>query len=420
MKPQVLIILAIFIWVFVFYNRSHKNQQNDEIIEEKPSLTSNLSYKEAENLLSSPAMEENHIMINESLVSINEYLKSLKKMSSNISLTPIDISYTIPSFLNNTNNSSLKIAKNDIELYCSKYQQLLYKANYITELAFKSIKNSSDIFNDLEKEIGKMQSEFEKVIKNLCLPLILNEQSNDYNSTNKKRRLDDLIQNYNDIVNDLGLLMNDGFGFCKWSIDNLVNKSAEIYDYSKLVNTQIEEANLRYEEILNTINESNLHDKLLLSKKSLTMLEQNLEEYQKEFEAKYQTFENMYNNKVFNLEDFNHKYNEIVENLQTTHGKIIEDISKKEEKEQFQVYKSDLFIPPIISYDLINKNDIFIRQLIDNQNEIKKGIEEMKNITNVETITSLDLLFIMDITGSMDLFLEEAKKNLINITNRII
>ena len=100
MKPQVLIILAIFIWVFVFYNRSHKNQQNDEIIEEKPSLTSNLSYKEAENLLSSPAMEENHIMINESLVSINEYLKSLKKISSNLSLTPIDISYTIPSFLN--------------------------------------------------------------------------------------------------------------------------------------------------------------------------------------------------------------------------------------------------------------------------------------------------------------------------------
>ena len=298
----------------------------------------------------------------------------------------------------------MKIAKNDIELYCSKYQQLSYKANYITELAFKSIKNSSDIFNDLEKEIGKMQSEFEKVIKNLCLPLILNEQSNDYNSTNKKRRLDDLIQNYNDIVNDLGLLMNDGFGFCKWSIDNLVNKSAEIYDYSKLVNTQIEEANLRYEEILNTINESNLHDKLLLSKKSLTMLEQNLEEYQKEFEAKYQTFENMYNNKVFNLEDFNHKYNEIVENLQTTHGKIIEDISKKEEKEQFQVYKSDLFIPPIISYDLINKNDIFIRQLIDNQNEIKKGIEEMKNITNVETITSLDLLFIMDITVQWTFF----------------
>jgi Tfp pilus assembly protein PilO len=92
MKPQVLIILAIFILSFVFYI-SQKKQQNNDVIEEKPSLTSNLSYKEAENLLSSTAMEENHIMINESLVSINEYLKSLKKMSSNLSLTCNSISF---------------------------------------------------------------------------------------------------------------------------------------------------------------------------------------------------------------------------------------------------------------------------------------------------------------------------------------
>lgn len=75
------------------------------------------------------------------------------------------------------------------------------------------------------------------------------------------------------------------------------------------------------------------------------MLEQNLEEYQKEFEAKYQTFENMYNNKVFNLEDFNHKYNEIVENLQTTHGKIIEDISKKKKKNNFKYIKVIYLFP---------------------------------------------------------------------------
>jgi hypothetical protein len=231
-----------------------------------------LLYKEAENLLSSTAMEENHIMINESLASLTKSLKSLEKMSLNLSLTPPDINYTIPSFLNNTNNSSFKIAKSDIELYSSKYQQLSYKANDITELAFKSIKNTSDILNDLEKEMGKMQSEFEKVSKNLCIPLILNEKSNEYNSTNKKRRLDDLIQNYKDNVNELGLLMNEGFGFCKWSFDNLGNKTAEIYDNAKLINTQIKEDTLRYKETLNTINESNLHDKLLLSKKSFTML----------------------------------------------------------------------------------------------------------------------------------------------------
>ena len=121
-----------------------------------------------------------------------------------------------------------------------------------------------------------------------------------------------------------------------------------------------------------------------------------------------------------NLEDFNKKYNEIVENIKST-GALIEEISIKTEiKEQLQVYNNEIFIPPLISNDIINKIEVCKSQLIISQNEIKKGIEEMKNITNVETITSLDLLFIMDITGSMYSFLEEAKRNLIIIINRII
>ena len=38
----------------------------------------------------------------------------------------------------------------------------------------------------------------------------------------------------------------------------------------------------------------------------------------------------------------------------------------------------------------------------------------------MEISTSLDLLFIMDITGSMKPYLEEAKKNIITIINDII
>ena len=410
MKLQASIIIVILIWEILFYDENHKNQ----------SLISNLSYKEAENLLSSPAMEENHIMINESLASINESLKSLKKMSLNLSLIPTYINYTIPPFLNNANSSSLKIAKSDIELYNSKYLQLSFRANLITELVFKSIKKSSDIFNDLQIEMGKIQSQFEQVSKNLCLPLILNEQSNNYNSTNKKRRLSDLISDYKDQINDLGLLMNEGFGYCKWSFDNLMDKTTELCDYANSINTQVEESIKRNEEIINSINEINVHDKLVSCKKTITMVESKLEENQKELDKKFQTFENMFNNNAFNLEDFNNKYNEITENIKSTHEKIIEEISKKEEKEMFQIYKNDFFIPPIISNDIINKIDVLNRQLIESQKEIKKEMEEMKNITNVEIITSLDLLFIMDITGSMDFFLEEAKKNILNITNRII
>ena len=39
---------------------------------------------------------------------------------------------------------------------------------------------------------------------------------------------------------------------------------------------------------------------------------------------------------------------------------------------------------------------------------------------NVESKTSLDLLFIMDLTGSMGSFIDEAKSNLIFIMDKII
>ena len=43
-----------------------------------------------------------------------------------------------------------------------------------------------------------------------------------------------------------------------------------------------------------------------------------------------------------------------------------------------------------------------------------------KEVLVVETKTSLDLLFIMDLTGSMESYLNETKKNLILIMKRII
>ena len=43
----------------------------------------------------------------------------------------------------------------------------------------------------------------------------------------------------------------------------------------------------------------------------------------------------------------------------------------------------------------------------------------IESIINVEEQTSLDLLFIMDITLSMEPYLDQAKENVINIINRI-
>ena len=412
MIPRLLTFLAVIILVLLLYNKYSQILQYNKAEKEKQSIISNLTYKEAEMLLSSSSMEENHILLNESLMSINNSVKLLEKISLNLSLIPSNINYTLPTFLKiNTTNSSLNIAKSDIELYYSKYGQLSKKANQITESTYQSIKNATHYLNDIKKEISKIQSDFEIVSKNLCLPLVLNEKVINYTST----KLDDLIQNYKNSINELAELIKDCLNFCKDSLDNFIINIEYIYNNSKLVNTKIKEAYLKFKDIINSINEGNLHDILLLSKKSFTDLKSEMMENQKNFDSKYELFEYIYNNTNFDLKDFYKKYNENTEILKSTHNLIIEEIPKKDLN-----YSYNLNMPPIIIDGLINTIGVLVKQINNNQNKISFGIEEMINAINVEAKTSLDLLFIMDITGSMGTFLEEAKNNLINIINRII
>ena len=80
----------------------------------------------------------------------------------------------------------------------------------------------------------------------------------------------------------------------------------------------------------------------------------------------------------------------------------------------------DLNIPFIFPDSFIEKIGGFIKDVVDTQKKISNEFDSMINLMDVETKTSLDLLFIMDITGSMDYYLGQAKKNLFNIINRII
>jgi len=51
---------------------------------------------------------------------------------------------------------------------------------------------------------------------------------------------------------------------------------------------------------------------------------------------------------------------------------------------------------------------------------IESEADKMIELANVEVATSLDLLFIMDITGSMTPYINDAKNNILSIINRII
>ena len=452
MISKLLIILGLISTIFVavnvlnYYYKKIKEEKHNSpvssttiesepvviqttIEEDPPSLTSYLSYEEAEDLLDSSAIESSYSILKENLLTIDKTLKSFDDINLKFVQIPEKISYALPSFLKNTTNSSLNIAKNDIELYNSKYEELSEKTNNITELASQSIKNYSKSLDDIKKELTTIESKFEKSIKNLCLPLILNQINDTTSNENKEdkennakiRRLDDLIQNFKDEVNEFGELINSLFVFCKWAFEIFGANVEYIVDYTSKVTGDVDKAFNSYINILNYTNETNLHHNLLLSKESFLSLKSEIQENKKDTEKTYQSFKNTYNSHKFDFEAFKTKYYSISENLKSISNSIREEaINKRKQNNLTYIEIPDLSIPFIIPDSFILNIEDFYNQIIDTQNEIITEMEIMILIIDVEAQTSLDLLFIMDITGSMGTFLQAAKNNLINIINRII
>ena len=97
-----------------------------------------------------------------------------------------------------------------------------------------------------------------------------------------------------------------------------------------------------------------------------------------------------------------------------------EIINKRKEENKIKIEIPDLNASSLISDKIWKTIDRSFQAIINIEKISKEEIESIYIIINVEAKTSLDLLFAMDITGSMQPYIEEAKENLINIINRII
>jgi vacuolar-type H+-ATPase subunit D/Vma8 len=128
-----------------------------------------------------------------------------------------------------------------------------------------------------------------------------------------------------------------------------------------------------------------------------------------------------FNNHKIDFSGFKKKKDETFNKLKTIGGSIIDIIfvHKKEKNEtNMDVPKFD------VSFDIPDDLEITIDAtfdiIIDYKEKNKELIDRIIKLINVEEKTSLDLLFVMDITGSMGFYIEQAKENVLEIINRII
>ena len=354
-----------------------------------------MNYTEAEKLIGLDSKKENHIVLDEILNNINTLLlfynnTNLTNINATINSDPENLEFLI-----DANESSLEIAENDLDLYISQYSSLSEKANELSNDLSEYI-NSIQL-DEFKDEIIKLTGQFEKNIQNLATIFMSNSiMLRNLNLDELKNQIEVLNNLYHNFLNKT-----------KIASENLISSIILIIDKVNLLNIKINNDILEVNKIIgNIINKTKIHEKLIEIKNVSISLTQYIDDLESEFEEKTLSLSTI-SEAMENIEILIKEENHIIEN-------IIDLMSEKIKVNNITIPKLETLIEPI--KELNNK-------FLIHRNLFESSIQQINNtfeLSGIETSTSLDLLFIMDVTGSMQPYIDKVKADLINIINGII
>ena len=279
-------------------------------------------------------------------------------------------------------------------------------------------------------------NQFEENVKNLCVPLISEQQGlktinvNLLNENQKdefnEEKLDILykIDGFKEESKNLNKLYNTLFKNIHKSIQELCDTIKEIPSSITYIQNQIEKGMSNYEETLeiftNLENMDKFYELLIKIKESFGLINKETEKTMNQIQEKIE-------NLNFNLEKRKDTFYSLkenskntIENLKNKSNSIKDDIIAVRDKyKQKEVELPEIYIANLI-INIVKPMEESIECIKQVNLSISQGIEEIQGIIcDAVRQTSLDLLFIMDITGSMEGYLEIAKQKLIGIMNII-
>ena len=418
---------------------------------------SELNYKDAGSLLGSKIIDKNFILLNQTIDNLNNSLKA----SQNSNISEINVSFfSFPSFLDNPTKNALKIVKADLEFYKRKYEELTENTNNLSLTSSELFENIYTPLFNLKEELIKLTDKYKETLKNLCIPLLSQKEllniieQNTVNEKKKKQLEEDKLiilskmEKYMNETDKLNNLYNQIFDYFNKVVEIINDEIKDLPEIIRDTRNQIEEGILEFENLIKQFTDPNktqfFHDCLMKIKNNFLSIKSDFSKKKIEIEKKIQIMENQYKKisgiELRNLEDkelafgdpydnlFNDYSNEIqseenetINNLKNTSEEISNDIEATVNRNtlysiEIPKLRGSFLIIDLILNSLSKSYQIIRRE----QNIVSREIETSTTKLNVQEETSLDLMFIMDLTGSMRYFIEQAKENVINIINRIV
>ena len=235
----------------------------------------NLEYQEAESKFSSKIIKENHKILNSAIGNLENSILIFEYPELEINPMRTQVFYITPEFLESpSDDKKLKELKNQIDLYKSQFESLCQKLNnYIGNFVVIKLKSLYGPSDKMKNEINEIIKNFEETIKNLCGPLISEEEGLDsidtlyFNNSQKtslskdRAQITENIEKFKKESEELNMKYNIMFRDISRAVELIFISIKNIPSSLSKLQDKIEEGMSTYEETLGLINDKKYLDK---------------------------------------------------------------------------------------------------------------------------------------------------------------
>ena len=351
-----------------------------------------------------------------------------------LSNVPNQLNFLLPLAFKNPTDPYIINIKNDINMYRKTYEQYSKQVNQIIEKTKKSMKNLYPPLKKLRNDIKNYSKKFEESIKQLPIPLENKKES--LNEIDYKKYPEDIQKEFlsdkSEIIKEINDFIKETHQFCetyeKMNKYTLEQTEEFVQQFTNLAVPANELATFM-KNFFKVFEKSSASFNDLHNKEKVNKALQKIKEPINIFQKKAENTQNLLipveiigkENKIENIKEIIKENHKIMENLK----KKSDNISKK-----IKILRDKYGEKPvnIKSMNMINPEPVNIteysKQLEQEKKEINKEAEKQVNKIKEDgkeiiNQTRLDLLFIMDITNSMDLYLNQAKEEVLDMIKEI-
>ena len=346
---------------------------------------------------------------------------------------PIQLNFMVPQAMRKSKEIYVINIKNDINMYKKLYEKNSTTVNKIIDETKICLKNLYNPLKSLREDIKSYSNNFDNSLDQLTIPLKTGKKGLEDINYKKypKNNQNQFLEEKKDVFKDIDNFIKEANEFYKnygdlnqatcEDINNFIKRFKELAVPAKELTTFMRSLMKAFENSSESFNDFN-------DKKKIDEAIQKIKAPVNEFYYKSKNLENLLDSiKTIKIERINemmeisNKIKEKINKLEASSkiiSKKIKNIRDKygEPEDQF----NDINMPPANPIDIkIASNQI------DNESEkIKKvagsGVKDITgDIIKIKNQIRLDLLFIMDITNSMDDYLNQVKTDILKMISTI-